>query len=561
MILRPRQQVFVDRAHDALTEHGNTLGVAPTGAGKTVMLSAVAGKQIEGTPGRRALILQHRDELVDQNRRTFHALHGLTRFQTGVVDADRKDFHRDVVFAMVQTLCGKKNLEAMRPADLLVVDEAHHSAANSYVKIIERARLLNPKVALFGVTATPNRGDKKALRGIFDNVADQISLGELIAARHLVKPRTFVIDVGAQEALSHVRKTITDFDMSEVEKIMDKEVVNEAVVANWKQHAAGRQTVVFCSTVEHARHVCAAFQEGGIGCAVVHGEMSDGERKRTLDAFDRGEYPVIVNVAVLTEGWDCPPTSCVILLRPSSYKSTMIQMVGRGLRTVDPEKYPGVVKTDCIVLDFGTSTLTHGSLEQDVDLDGGRKGDAPTKECPDCGATVPISVSECAICGHVFVVENVKSVGVERSTLDNFTMTEVDLFEASPFKWEDLWGDGSVLVASAFDAWAMTIFYNGVWHAIGGAKGEGIAHLAVGDRMVTLAQADDYMRAHGDSDSASKSRRWLHMPASDKQLQYLDTPRMAAAGITRYKAACLLTWRFNERGVRAKLTSVGALAA
>ena len=72
---------------------------------------------------------------------------------------------------------------------------------------------------------------------------------------------------------------------------------------------------------------------------------------------------------MLTEGWDHPPTSCVVLLRPSSYKSTMIQMVGRGLRTVDPEEHPGVIKTDCIVLDFGTSTLLHGSLEQDVDLE------------------------------------------------------------------------------------------------------------------------------------------------------------------------------------------------
>ena len=78
-------------------------------------------------------------------------------------------------------------------------------------------------------------------------------------------------------------------------------------------------------------------------------------------------------MAVLTEGWDHPPTSCVVLLRPSSYKSTMIQMVGRGLRTVDPAEHPGVVKTDCVVLDFGTSSLTHGTLEQDVDLDGKTK--------------------------------------------------------------------------------------------------------------------------------------------------------------------------------------------
>ncbi len=94
---------------------------------------------------------------------------------------------------------------------------------------------------------------------------------------------------------------------------------------------------------------------------------------------------------MLTEGWDHPPTSCVVLLRPSSCKSTMIQMVGRGLRTVDPAEHPGIVKTDCIVLDFGISSLTHGTLEQDVDLDGRdpTPGEAPTKTCPECEADDP----------------------------------------------------------------------------------------------------------------------------------------------------------------------------
>jgi len=98
-----------------------------------------------------------------------------------------------------------------------------------------------------------------------------------------------------------------------------------------------------------------------------------------------------------------------VLLRPSSYKSTMIQMVGRGLRTVNPDEYPGVVKTDCIILDFGTSSLIHGSLEQDVDLDGRlAAGEAPTKTCPACEAVVPASVMECrsaAMSGRVRAIE------------------------------------------------------------------------------------------------------------------------------------------------------------
>lgn len=558
MILRPRQKIFVDKSASALRDRGNALGVAPTGAGKTVMLSAITGEALP--KGGKGIILQHRDELVDQNHRTFRAFHG-NAFQTGVIDAKRKEFHRDVIFAMAQTLTGDKNLDAMRPVDFLAIDEAHHAVAESYRKIIDRALVLNPETKIFGVTATPNRGDKKALREVFDNVSDQIMLGELIAAGHLVKPRTFVLDIGVKDALSQVRRQLSDFDMSEVEKIMDKVVLNDRIVEEWKRLAGDRQTIVFCSTVDHAKHVCDAYKAAGITCDYIDSRPGTGGREAKIAKFEALQTQVLVNVAILTEGYDHPPTSCIVLLRPSSFKSTMIQMVGRGLRTIDPEKYPGIVKSDCVVLDFGTSTLTHGSLEQDVNLDGGMKGAAPTKVCPQCEAQVPMSAAECAICCYAFSVENGESDPTEKETLDTFGMTEVDLFNASPFKWEDIWEDGSMLVADGFDAWAMTINYDGSWHAVGGAKGSGIRHLAVGEQMIALAMADDFLREHGDSDGAAKSRRWLHMPATDRQAHYLGVDRAAAASMTRYRAACHLTFKFNEKGVRNRLQGAARAAA
>ena len=279
---------------------------------------------------------------------------------TSVVDANKKSWEGQATFAMVPTLSRPANLDGMPKLDLLVIDEAHHAVADSYRRIIDRTLQLNPSAKVFGVTATPNRGDRQGLRDVFDNVADQIRIAELIASGHLVKPRTFVINVGVQEALKKVRRVASDFDMNAGAEIMDKSPVTDQVISHWKEKAGGRQTVVFCSTVEHAQNVAAAFRAHGIAAATVHGEMGDAERKATLGAYAKGRIQVITNVAVLTEGWDHPPTSCVVLLRPSSYKSTMIQMVGRGLRTVNPEEHPGVVKTDCIILDFGTSSLIHG---------------------------------------------------------------------------------------------------------------------------------------------------------------------------------------------------------
>ncbi|MEO5364671.1 MAG: DEAD/DEAH box helicase, partial [Magnetococcus sp. DMHC-8] len=397
MILRPRQQVFVDRSVEALHEHGNTLAVAPTGAGKTIMLSAVVGRML--ADGGKACVLAHRDELTRQNVIKFCRVNpGLS---TSIVDAETKSWRGRTTFAMVPTLARQSNLDNMPPLDLLVIDEAHHAAAAGYRRIIDTARERNPQCRLYGVTATPMRGDKKALRPIFSNVADQVRLGELIRSGHLVPPRTFVIDVGTGDALRQVKRTADDFDMAEVDRIMNKAPVTEAVIRHWKEQAGNRQTVVFCSTVDHAKNVTDAFNASGERAVLVHGELPDGERRAVLRWFEKGDARLVVNVAVLTEGWDHPPTSCVVLLRPSSYKSTLIQMVGRGLRTVDPNEHPGVVKTDCVVLDFGISTLLHGSLEQEVDLDGGAgTGEAPTKECPECEATVPLAVRECPLCGH-----------------------------------------------------------------------------------------------------------------------------------------------------------------
>lgn len=572
MQLRPRQSNFVDKCTWALVQHGNTLGVAPTGAGKTVMLSAVASDK-NGWDGP-TCILQHRDELVGQNRVTLYKFN--KTMPSDLFTADRKRWVMDgCTFAMAQTLMRKENLETMPPLGLLAVDEAHHSATDSYLRIIDTALTRNPKCKIFGVTATPNRGDKKALKGVFTNCADQITIKELIDTGFLVKPRTFVIDIGTQDKLRNVRRTAQDFDMDEVARIMDHTVLNDRIVKEWKAVAADRLTVVFCSTVAHAQHVAAAFAQAGVNAAVVHGEMPDRERRDLLAQFDRGDIQVIVNVAVLTEGWDCQPASCIILLRPSSYKSTMIQMIGRGLRKVDPERYPGVHKDDCIVLDFGTSILMHGSIEQEVHLEG-----EGTKICNSCQSVVPKQCSECPICGNDFpmpmVLQETKTCAAcgtqnalaartcvacgepfstdrQKASLEDFRLSEVDLLQMSPYRWESLF-EGKCWIAYAFDAWTIVVNFQGRWLALGGRKSEGLRIIADNaDQALALTSADDYLREEGDMEAAAKSKRWLSMPPTDQQLKYLGLTAMTAMGMTRYRASCCLCWVMNERGVKRRL--------
>jgi DNA repair protein RadD len=554
MILRPRQKKFVERSVSALHKHGNTLSVASTGFGKTITLSAVVGKMLTDRDSK-ACVLAHRDELTRQNVMKFVKINpGLS---TSIFDARGKSWRGRTTFAMVQTLTRESNLVGIPQLDLLVIDEAHHAVANSYRRIIDQVINTNPDCYIYGVTATPNRGDKRGLRPIFSNVADQVRLGELIQSGHLVQPRTFVVDVGAQDALINVRKTVDDFDMREVDAIMNKAPVTEAVVKHWQEKAGGRKTVVFCSTVDHARNVCEAFNGVGVESVMVYGDLSKGERKAALSRFEKGSAKVVVNVAVLTEGWDYQPTGCVVLLRPSSYKSTLIQMVGRGLRTVDPNEFPGVIKTDCIVLDFGTSTLLHGSLEQDVNLDGQEfEGEAPTKECPECQADVPLATMECPLCGYFWE----RTTPSAEEPITDFIMTEVDLLKRSSFRWIDLFGDDAAMMANGFNAWGGIFFLNGRWHAVGGSKGKKISLLSIGERAVCLAASDDWLNENETDESAHKTRSWLNQSPTEKQFKFLPVESRHDMGMTRYQASALLTFRFNKSAIRNLIFEADRLA-
>jgi hypothetical protein len=230
----------------------------------------------------------------------------------------------------------------------------------------------------------------------------------------------------------------------------------------------------------------------------------------------------------------------------------MMQMVGRGLRTVNPDEYPGILKTDCIILDFGTSSLIHGSLEQDVDLNGREvTGDAPTKTCPSCAAQVPAAVMECPLCGHVWESER-EARGPE--SLGHFVMTEIDLLARSSFEWIDINGDGSILMASGLDAWAGVFAEDGRCYAVGGAKGKRATLLGVGESLVCIAAADDWLNTNESDEAAHKTKGWLRQQPTDKQLAWLPPACRMDFNLTRYQASAMLSLKFNLTAIRARIS-------
>ena len=337
--------------------------------------------------------------------------------------------------------------------------------------------------------------------------------------------------------------------MDEVARIMNKRPINERGVNEWHKQASDRKTVVFCSTKNHAKDLCDEFVKQGVRAEVLTGDTKKDVRVNMLQSLSNGDLQVVINVAVLTEGFDSPPVSCIILTRPCSYKSTMVQMIGRGLRTIDPNEYPNIIKKDCIILDFGTSILTHGKLDEEVNLDdvaSNDNGQATQKQCPECNSIVPLGVRECPICGHDFAKE-------EEKKLKEFNMTEVELIDRSPFRWIRVFDTDKCLMASGFNGFAMVVNLHDTFFGFTKPRNDRLRVVSVGTKKQAIASADDFLRRIESNSNAKKNKRWLNQEVSEKQKSILIRKGYRINPFdfswTKYKAACLINYLFNKKEV------------
>lgn len=563
MLLRSRQQEFVDKCMVALADNDNTLGVAPTGAGKTLMFSKVIGEIHKHNPNLKVCVLAHRDELTAQNEEKFKWVN--PSISTSIVDSYGKSWDGQVAFAMIQTLARENNLKEMPLVDLMVIDEAHHVTAPSYKHVIDYARKANPELKILGVTATPERGDKSSLGEVFNNCCDQIKIGELILSGNLVRPVTFVIDMGnATEKLKALRtRGKGDYNDAEVASILDSEPLNSEVIRHWREKAGKRQTVIFCSSVAHARNVMNSFNAAGISTALITGEMTKEQRAIVFENMTKGMIQVIVNVAVLTEGWNYPPISCVVLLRQSSYKSTMVQMIGRGLRTIDPAIYPDIIKKDCVVLDFGISTILHGSLDQMINLRSKNKG---FRICPSCKKKIPKEAEECPLCNADLVeqeqVEDKKKKA--KSVLSSFEMAEIELLERVNFHFTEFEGDS--LLASGFNSWAYVHRKGNIWVAVGGRQertytastwvdSEPLPDIPTrviyqGGKLEAIAAANDFLSLYEKQETAMKSAKWRDEKPTERQLNIIPLSYKEDESLTRGDASAIITYTKIEQKLK-----------
>lgn len=344
-VLRSFQARALDEARSFdRADQAPILMVAPTGAGKTVMgAAAMAGAAAHGFE---SLFLARRIELVDQASGKLDAA-GLDH---GVIQADhwrrRPDLPCQV--ASVQTLLARKGALAHFRPRLVIADEAHESLAPGYLSILTQLR--DQGATIIGLTATPYLLDGTGLGSFYRSIVVTKQLHELISEGYLVP-----IDYRAPEkpSLAGVRVVRGEFRASDVELIMGKRIVVGNIVEHWLALARGRTTAVFADGKANARKICDAFLEAGIAAEYLDDQTPSKERKEVHRRISSGESLVVVNIGILTLGWDCPRVSCVVLARPTLSRSLFRQMIGRGTRL-----YPG--KRDLLVLDHVGNFWRHG---------------------------------------------------------------------------------------------------------------------------------------------------------------------------------------------------------
>ena len=372
--LRSYQQDAVDAVHGA---HGQGMrrpaAVLATGAGKSIIIAEVARTSRHGVAGgKRVVILAHREELVEQNAQKVRDV--APDLRVGIVQGQaHNQVSAHVISASIATLANPMRRAQLRNVGLVIIDEAHHAPAASYVAALDHFGCLavgdpagRGAVAL-GVTATMARGDGKALGDIWQEIVYVKDTAELIAEGYLVRPVGVRVRVDDLQ-LGKVRKVAGDYSSKGLGHAIEDSMAPKKIVEALREHAPDRQTLLFAPLVHTAEVIRDALREGGFTAELVHGGTPKEERRRLLEAYRRGQVQVLCNAMVFTEGTDLPMTSCVVIARPTMNPSLFVQMVGRGLRL-----WPG--KTDCIVLDVVGATNRH-RLSAPVELFGEQGYDA-----------------------------------------------------------------------------------------------------------------------------------------------------------------------------------------
>jgi len=337
----------------------NVLFQMPTGTGKTTVFSEIVRKaQIKK---KKVLIVVHRTELVEQ------IADRLTQFEVnvGIITANIKPFlNHDVQVATIQTLSRRD----YPPADIVIIDECHHSKATTYKKLWD----VYPNARFLGVTATPVRINGEGFDDLFDILIPLGTLSFFFEKKYLAQIKHLVCGI---PDLSKVKQKMRDYDIQMLKNVMLDNSLMANLVESYRKYADGKKTIVFAVDIEHSKEIVQRFQSNGISAAHLDATTPKLQRREILEKFKSGEYLILSNVDIVSEGFDVPDCEAVQLARPTKSLVLYLQQVGRCMRPA-PDKDYG------IVLDNAGLWLEHSLsyIDRDWTLEGKKKNKKSTSQ-------------------------------------------------------------------------------------------------------------------------------------------------------------------------------------
>ncbi len=386
--LRPYQQDAVQStlAHFR-NERSPAVIVLPTGAGKSLVIAELA-RLANG----RVLVLAHVRELVEQN----HAKYLSFKQQAGIFSAglERKDSSQKVIFGSIQSVARAPD-SFFENFSLVVIDECHRvsmEGETQYQQVITKLQGLNPNLCILGLTATPYRlgfgwiyefHAQKKLRQttaerFFKKCIYELTTRAMIKSGYLSAPIRIDSPVACYD-FSSLKLNGTHFVQAQIEHLLkDQKRITPVIILNIIDMAKDRHGVmIFTSSVNHAKEIMRSLPP--YISALIVGDTESKEREETIAAFKNKKLRFLVNVSVLTTGFDAPHVDVIAILRPTESASLYQQIVGRGLRLS-----PG--KTDCLILDYTGQDhdIFSPAIEDDKPSNGAVIVDVP---CPQCGVT------------------------------------------------------------------------------------------------------------------------------------------------------------------------------
>ncbi len=368
-MLRPYQTEALKAVKNRNVDRG--IIAIPTGTGK----GHISGHLTEALGTQKILYLAHREELIDQ---LFDHVERVLGFgKVSVEQASRRsNIFSPVVVASIPTLTANKCKRLKRLGEdrfeALVCDEAHHSTAETYLKIWQHFGILDenkkkvdiPSIPLIGLTATPSRGDKVGLNNVYDDILYQMSLAKAIEDGWLVPIYAFTIRTST--SLDGIRTRMGDYSEKELSARVINHERNEVIYDAYLNNAKDLKTLIFCVNIEHAESVAEYFNNhhGETIAKHVSGKMKKDERRYIFNWFKRTPGAVLTNCQLVTEGVDIPSVECVIMARPTKSKTLYAQALGRGTRLAkgakDYDESVVMGKDRLILLDITDNTTDVG---------------------------------------------------------------------------------------------------------------------------------------------------------------------------------------------------------